>query len=63
MNKKVRALSTLVTQSRVESQNGAAFKVVSFGLTEAGVRMLTSKSDALLSKMGSIGTKKTAAAA
>lgn len=60
---KSKDLPTLVVQSKVESRQGATFKVVSFRLTDAGVRTLTTKSDASLSKIGFAGTKKTATAA
>lgn len=63
MSKKQNGSPSLVVQSKVESKKGAAFKVVSFGLTEAGVRTLTSKSGTSLSKIDSFSGKKTAAAA
>jgi hypothetical protein len=54
--------TTLVELSKVESKKGATFKVISFGLTEAGVRVLTSKSDGLLGKVRPSTDKKAAAA-
>jgi len=63
MDTKTSGQPTLVVQSRLESQEGAALKVVSFRLSEAGVRALSVKSDETLNRIGSADLRRTRAAA